>query len=355
MSRAARLGAGTLSDLVRAVAPQLSAELVGADQLARMERISAMFPARLSECIGFECRLSRSNAPVDFMFCVDRSAAELCDTLLPRPVTHPVWGRLRDFFRAWPDACSTLRSVREVWLEFDLGSAADDLPVPSIFFQIAAGFARRETVRALLNQVQVLLGDNASIHSADAGLAACLERLPPTTTAVIFGVLLPRQVNYLRLCVQGLDGDQVLSYLGSVGWAGDRLELQAILDTLAPTVDLLTLDLDVAGAVQPRVGIEYMFKHRSRPANVADWQQVLVALQHVGLCRPGLPEALLRFCTSSVPEHGRGGVQDQSRRVWRRLNHIKVVHSPKADPEAKCYLFARYVEGGQTRVPIETG
>jgi hypothetical protein len=333
--------------------------------LLPVQTVASLFPAQLSDLIGFEFRLGPQDGPVDFMFRVARPAARLCDALVCRLATDPAWSRLSDFFRTWAAPDSMLhQQIGNIWLEFDLDPPAAGPPEPNVFFETEVGFARTTSATSLVNEVLVLLGETTLNHAARQCLRSCLQQVPTGATNVVFGVLLPRQVDFLRVCLLGLNAEQTLCCLSKIGWTGNLSEVRPTLDTLAPTVDCLALNLDVAETVRPQVGVEYTLALRTQPGTYPDWNPALTTLQHLGMCRPGLRDALLRFggwngrgwnASGVGIDAAKSGVQSRRTEIWQRLNHLKVVHAPEAAPEAKCYLFAQELKVGQTGVSTTAG
>ncbi|MFE4971347.1 hypothetical protein ACFRAR_04430 [Kitasatospora sp. NPDC056651] len=343
-----------LSDLVADLAQGLHPDLVPPARLTQTLHTAEHFPRDVSGFVGMECRLDQDTAPVDFMFCVgkaphERAAlAHLADqTYRAADPPRPEWGRLADFATAWTDPAGALyEHIRDVWLEFDLAPADAACPIPpppNVFLDIAPGTARSGAATAPLDEATALLTGTTPDRADRAFLAHCLRSTPPTASGVVLGVLLPRRADHRRLCVQGLTDRQLLDYLDATGWPGRHRDLLPVLQPMARTVDCLTLDLDVTAHAQDRVGIEYMFRSRLRPGTPPPWEQALNRLTALGLCRPQAAAALRRFnaahpAPSAPPD-------EAHTRTWRRLNHLKVVHTPDRPPEAKCYLFARRTKG----------
>ncbi|MFE4512723.1 hypothetical protein ACFRMQ_00795 [Kitasatospora sp. NPDC056783] len=353
--------ADRLSDLVADLTQDLHPDLVPPARLARALHTARHFPRDVSGFVGLECRLGPDTAPVDFMFCVgkaphERAAlAHLAErTHRATGPPHPGWGRLADFATAWTDPAGPLHGhIRDVWLEFDLDptdldptdTAPPTPPPPNVFLDIDPGTARSGAANAPLDEATALLTGTAPDPAHRAFLAHCLRSTPTAASGVVLGVLLPRDADHRRLCVQGLTSRQLLDHLDTTAWPGHHRDLLPVLHPMAPTVDCLTLDLDIAARTQDRLGIEYMFRSRLRPGTPPPWERALNRLTALGLCRPQDADALRQFGTAR-PRPAPGTPPGEARpRTWRRLNHLKVVHTPDRPPEAKCYLFARRTKG----------
>ncbi|MEU8540739.1 hypothetical protein AB0C52_12280 [Streptomyces sp. NPDC048717] len=355
-----------LSGLVADLAAEVEPALLDPARLSQVLRVADQFPRDLSEFVGLECRLNRESAPVDFMFCVGKAAHERAALARSAARAHQAsgdlrsgWGPLAEFAAAWADPASVLHThVRDIWLEFDLDSpdsldspgpldaGAPVPPLPSVFLDIDPGAAHSGAMAGLLDEVSALFAGAWPDPAHRSFLSHCLRATTIRTSRIVLGLLLPRRADYLRVCVQGLTGGRLLDCLDATGWPGRRRDLLPVLTSMAPTVDCLTLDLDVAAGIRPRLGVEYMFHSRLRQGAPPPWGRALNRLSRLGLCRPELAGSLLRFGTSG-PGPGAGdpaGGSPGGAGTWRRLNHLKVVHTPDEPPEAKCYLFARRME-----------
>jgi hypothetical protein len=315
-----------LAGLVAAAAPHLPPQLLGEQALARILRTAGMFPSATSDLIGLECRLGYPRSAVDFMFSARNHLAAL--TTVEQGGSTPPWRGVTRTLRSLASALTaTIPPVRDVWLEFDLVDDAAGLPYPSIFIELSTAEVDPVDVSVFVQHLVTTLRDAPIAPQVRRCLGICLNALPANTSSVMIGVLLSRPVGFVRVCAQGFSSEDVHTYLARVGWSGPWAQLHGALDGLAREVDCLTLDLDVAHSVGPRVGVEYMFRHRAARNYRAPWSGLLTRLQQLGLCDADTRTALLRFCTA------------QSSGMSLRLNHVKVVHAPDTATEAKAYLF----------------
>jgi hypothetical protein len=102
----------------------------------------------------------------------------------------------------------------------------------------------------------------------------------------------------------------------------------------------MLLHLDVAGDVGHRVGIEYVFSRSEQLRGHVAETGFLDHLEALGLCSPAKRSGLSAwagYSTERLPHE-----------LWqsllvRRLNHVKLVLSPDAPPQAKAYLSFHHV------------
>lgn len=350
----------TVSDYLAALAPDLPKELISGSDLANMQRLTTCLPGALTDFLGFECRLQVCGAPADLSLCASvRNRGR--EILGHHPnddfaglESQPVWRRLFDFAALWCTSSSVLCSnVRNVWLEFDLVDPPPTIPIPNILF--GSEHIRADEPREWLTQTALPLLAGSSIpRTLNENLETCIQALPPGTRVFQIGMMFAREVALIRICIRGLRGDQIPNYLDQVGWPGASEELEQTLDTLAPLVDRIDLDLDVGEQVSPKIGLECSFQDKPLPAQEPRWFAFLDYLVDRGLCLESKREALLAY----------PGVADEwsRRKVYpaglltlsallnprlisafsRELHHIKITFRDGHPLEAKAYLSARH-------------
>ncbi|MGK7876618.1 MAG: hypothetical protein AB4426_25990 [Xenococcaceae cyanobacterium] len=119
-----------LSESLDVLLPNLLPTLVCPDKASGLKALASQLAPIL--CGGFECRL-KANAPqVDFQQCIKKEENKM--TLLQEHIAEivsarenaaqPEWSRLQNFLTAWR---SSLESIPEIWLEFDLHTPSKDL------------------------------------------------------------------------------------------------------------------------------------------------------------------------------------------------------------------------------------
>lgn len=359
----------SLEETLRPLAPSMPAELISPKSLSEMAAIARMLPNSVTSFFGFECRLGEAAPRADFLLSAtpDPGGSILAGTsslggLPDRLYQHPIWSHLRAFSARWTTPGSSLHDrVENVWLEFDVEGPAPPVPVPSVFFGPRGGIRRhpRDTSIAPPEEAPYawvtreglapLLGHAVPAH-VEAGLFACLDALPAGAQVFQVGVMLARPAGAVRLCIANIPLDQIDAYLQRIRWPGSAGHLRSQLAFLGPFADFFALDIDVEGAVRPKIGLECYMAGFKQPAQEPRWQALLDALVERGLCVPAKRDALLTWPgyerDESSPDLWPGNLLLASRLLGprvssalsRTLHHIKIGHEPGRPLEAKAYL-----------------
>jgi len=347
--------AHALDEYLRLAEPHLPLPLVSAEARAHIERIARLLPPVSAS--GFECRLGQAEALADFgvrLIATDGSRAVLAgregaDFTLPASLReHPLWERLRRFGARWDEPGTLLgEEIRDVFLEFDVVGAPPEVPIPSFFIEYVDAAHRR--LEALEESLALLWGEPLA-PAVRERVVACLEALPPGARVSAVGAMFSRRFDGVRLCFHGLSPDTLPDYLGRIGWPGDRAGLEALLAGVADRVERLVLCLGVGATVLPKVGVECHQAERLQEPDGARWSLLLERLVEQGLCLPPERDALLSWLGNtharSRPEALPGNLRARAEAIgsqavpvfMRRINHIKLVHSPGEPPEAKAYF-----------------
>lgn len=319
----------------------------------RLASLAARLPAPLSAHLYLECRLSEEAAHTDLILQVLESGREILARENPvLLVGHGDasgaggWDRLERFCRCWGNPSSELfGAVDSLWLEFDdrgAELAVGALPVPGVFLELSrplrtASADPAEHSRRLLRHLGTLLNRAPASASSDA-LARCLRHLPEGARLAYLGSF-PERGAALRLCLAGLSGASIPTYLTEVGWAGDPRALWRSLSPLHDAAPVGLLHLDIEDRVLPRVGFEHTFARRpQRNGRIAE-QDFLAELVLCGLCTEER-----RIALESVPGWESAALAHQ---LWpsvilRRINHVKTVYVAEHLKEAKAYLSLQH-------------
>lgn len=355
--------ANSLTEYLDLVQPFVSDQLIDAAHWAAIAAVAQWLPSPITNFFGFECRLGNPTPQADFLLSVGAGepgqrilAAQSPRYPLPSELLErPVWQQVRTFTQAWLEERSPLHAnVSNLWLEFDVDELAPAPPVPSCFFgSPTLRAATPETTerpdwvtQAAIAPLQGRGVDPALAAQVYRGLAA----LPPEAHVFQVGLMLPRQVNWVRLCLRHLSPPQLLSYLRQLDWPGDLAPLQAQLTPLAERTDRIDLDLDIGpSGLSPKLGLECYL--RQQPSTEPRWPAFLDFLVAGGLCLPQKRDALLHY-----PGYVR---ETDHRQQWpphllrlmaylgsryegvffRGLHHIKLVYQPDQMTEAKAYCW----------------
>jgi hypothetical protein len=361
--------AATVADALRVAAGAgFPAGLFSAAGLARVEAAAGRLPGPLTSTFGFEVALDQAAGGADLAVAVTglhggrEMLAGLCrpDSPLPRS-DDPAWAAVGALCQAWAVPGSALDAgLHNVALEFDLPEGQDGLPPPNVFLGARTGILPPRPAHPgqlelpvvgseawLLDTALPLLGRELSPGRRDA-LVRCFEALPAGSRAFQVGVMLARPVEALRVCVLGLDYEKVAPFLGRIGWPGDLAELDMRLGALAVNAETVILDVDVAEAVLPTLGLECFAAEDGDQDHLQRWARFLDPLVRGGLCRPERRRALLEWPlmlreseAPSWPRHLREASEFVGEAVEgtlvRGLNHVKLAWRP-GTLQAKGYL-----------------
>jgi hypothetical protein len=366
-------GAATVGDALRVAAgPGFPAGLFSAGGLARIEAAADRLPGRLTSTFGFEIALGQAAGGADLAVAVTglHGGREILarlsrhDSPSPRP-DDPAWAAVGALCQAWAVPGSALDAeLHNVALEFDLPEGEDGLPPPNVFLGARTGILPPPpshpgqlelpvvgSAAWLLDTALPLLGRDLSPGRRDA-LARCFEALPASSRAFQVGVMLARPVEALRVCVLGLDCEKLAPYLGRIGWPGDLDELDLRLGALAANAETVIVDLDVAEAVLPSLGVECFAAEDGDQDVVQRWARFLNPLVEAGLCRPERRQALLEWPlmireseAPTWPRHLREASEFVGEAVEgtlvRAVNHVKLAWRPGM-LQAKGYLRVQH-------------
>ena len=351
-----------------AVAPHISSDLISPEAVSNIRHIAAWLPGALTDFFGFECRLGISEPSADFLVCCRAShgGREVLNHERPErdlPVffeNHPVWQRIRCFSAEWSNPQSPLFDrVYNMWLEFDVEGAPPSVPVPSAFIGPEnlqpvepAGESSEMPAQCTWltdSALPLLLGAELD-PASQRQIARCLNFLPFGARIFQVGLMLARASLITRLCVRGVSTTQIIEYLRALDYDTSDGQLRGLVNVLAPLVERIDLDMDVADRVLPKIGLECYFA-----ADVAAIRQFLNHLVSCGLSTRAKAEAL---------ELWRGMAHERlSPEIWPRdlltlsgflggrvhsvfarwLHHVKIVYQPGLPLEAKAYLAVHHL------------
>lgn|SRR6185369_15932698 len=316
------------SDWLAVAGPRLTEPLFQPVAVSRIEFLAPHLPG---DCAGvLEARLSPGSSVVDFSVRLlePSQAGGLAEHMQP--------SHLRDFLRLWAEPGGPFRPLSAVWLEFDLDSEPQGLPVPTVCAKLLPETAAEWILDCLLPALH-----GRPLGSAERGcVARCLAAIPPSATLLYAFSLLSRgSGDTLRLEIAGLDSGGILGYLRTVApetlpWASEGTALLA-------GAERLHLSFDIGDNILPRIGIEGSFARL--PHREPGWRQLFDRLVDRGLCTAEKRDAALAWAGYdsfwTAPDRWPAAPQAVASHCVRSLSHVKVVCRPDREPEAKVYLM----------------
>jgi cyclopropane fatty-acyl-phospholipid synthase-like methyltransferase len=297
---------------------------------------------------GFECCLGEDGNHADFAVRLSqRDLAGLPELAALPPGQRGVWARVHALATAWSRTPNSAiaASATKLWLEYDIDDR-DEAPAPSVF--VGLGKAP-ERARACAAATLELLLDEGPAAAAKAWVARCFDALPSSARVAFVGVLLPRPGQLVNLNIIALPNEGIAPLLAALDWPGDREEVAALAHDLGAHCDRLALSLSFdprAGAPVGRIGLECFV---DRPVSLPVWARMLDHFVELGLCTPRKRDATLAWAGVSPVDPSRPDdsnlakvaalLGDQVMAAFtRRLNHLKLSHTPGRAPNLKAYF-----------------
>jgi hypothetical protein len=307
--------------------------------------VAEMLPAALTDCVYLEQWLRGTR--LDLIIRVGDGGRDLLvdHRLEQSALGHALrasaaWRRVSAAAHRWHTDDGAWRSVSALWLEFDLDAAPRDgtVPEPRVFIDFTADAAARpsaaERHQLAIDVLKPFVGETGVTDRAARALRRLIAALPSAARLWSLGVA--HDARTIRVCIAGLAHGRLTEYLRAVRWPGNLDDLDA--HVLGPFDDgppIALVNLDVAGALLPRIGVEYLFDRRSQRGGVLREDAFLERLVERGLCD--------RTHTGSLRAWPRQSSALLPHAIWysrlvRRVNHVKVVYGGGEAIAAKAYL-----------------
>jgi hypothetical protein len=296
--------------------------------------IASRWPFEVASVAGAECRLAHGRGEVDWAFCVagDRARERLSDALAACPEPCDSAGAdagVRRFLTAWSRRGTSLHAgVPSVWLEFDHDPLARGDAIPFVTFKIdeqLAGGRDAGALRSVLAQALDLLGGDATRRaSAIVELSSCL----PDGARLLHIATLPHRRSTATRVILSVPTAEIGAAASRLGWDGDPAGLEAGIRGLWGDTGMLSIGVDVAERVGPRLAVECYLP--TSPLEDPRWMVLLDGLVAMDACTSDKRDALCAWPS-------RDDETSEARRIARQLL-VKLVFDPDGLREAKAYL-----------------
>ncbi len=346
---------GNLADTLGIVSdPHLPAQLLSGQHNEAVRRVAATLPARLTECLLYECRLQESAPAADLSLCVrgDQGVELLsgAEEWLPQGhVNAPGWQRLLRFCEFWQSS----DRIDEVWLEFDVVGSGGVVPEPMAFFLPKNNsLCRGADVTWVMKGLETLSG--APISAASQKMVErCVRALPkpgyfggvPSGCQVYaIATMQGRAASPIRLVISNMKRHNLLLYLREIGWPGNREILRQLLEWLpGPSA----INIDITDRVGPRLGLDC---HACGSFGAGCDRNFIMQLVERGYCLAEKREGVVDFhgwassegqveeWPTHLAEQLASGDIEKASLFCRYLNHIKVDIGSDQEIQAKAYM-----------------
>lgn len=335
----------SLQDYLNLVVPYLSDVLVSPQQLNYIQPLAKLLPP-LSPAL-LECRLADDQPQVDLSVGVQPMKMAIAPSLL----SYPFWQQLEQFCKNWTTADSLPHeTVEDIWLEFDLDGATDQLTVACWFFSLRGEVFKNKDAAALSKLIQIVscLQNHPLDEQRAAVINKCVKALPDGVGISQIGAMRSRLGEPLRLNVSGLSTATIPPYLAQIQGQELQPEFHQMMNLVEHLSDRLVLCFDVEEQVGSRIGLECYF--HQQPKKEPRWREFLDLLVAMQCCTQSKRDALLQW-PGLIQQKDTKELWPVNLRAfdswisqgnisvfWRTINHLKLVYQPNRPLEAKAYL-----------------
>jgi hypothetical protein len=320
----------SMRSLLPALTPHAS-KLVGPAALTRLDRLASGLPP-IGSCGAFELHLGSGEERTDLLVFSDGQGGR---RELARSLDTPLLAgsALRSLLEEWTLPGGPLNAMTShLWLEYDLPEGKESR-LPMVYFGLL-GLQPAE-LGDLAERIRQLLAGRAASPAQRRTLETCMRSLPADGQVTFLAdPYLSRDVREVRIIAQ-LPREQAWPWLARIGWPGDRELWELATSTFTSRQRYISLYLDVADTVGPRLGVESAFP----TAEVARelWEGSAERLVDLGIMTGEESAAVLAWAgaeTVDLPGH------EALLRIGRSLS-FKLVLDARGAISAKGYLAFR--------------
>jgi len=343
MALSEQLNTSSMASYLAIVAPYLGECIADRERLSRIEAIASVLP--LCSIGGLEVRLADQQPCVDFFV----RLPYLNPKLPTRYLSSPIWQGIQSICGGMAGGSGVFHEqVARIFLEFDLDEPPPSVPIPGMFLELNTDQPFRPA-ELLLNVQSVGLPCHHSVAQL-ANIERCLAGLPKGAQVAHLGMMLSRPGKAVRLVIQHMPLENIVTYLHSLGWQDPTNGLAEILGDLSYYTDALAmLDIDVGDDISPKVGVE-LYLRSGEMENLPRWKTFFDYLVTRKLASGSKTNSMLAWPgftqeggkTSAWSENLAFGdtlLRGVARSLfWRNINHVKLAYQPGLQMELKAYL-----------------
>ncbi len=334
----------SLTDYFRLVSPYISDVLVDPQQLSLIQKVAELLPP-ISPVL-LECRLEAGQPQVDLSVGLRPMKLPIRQSLL----SYPFWQQVQSFCQDWTRVNSLpYDTVEDMWLEFDLDGAEDNLIQGSWFLSLRTEVFQDKNAGALSKFREIVSYATGAQMDTRLGLVdQCINALPQGAGINQIGAMRSRLGEPLRLNVSGLSTQAIPGYLAEIQSEPVTADLAEIINLIGHLSDRLVLCFDVEEKIGSRIGLEcYLDKQPKKEPRWAEFLDVLVGMK---CCTREKRDHLLEWPglihQKDSPELWPMNLRQMNSLItpgtasvfWRTINHLKLVYQPGRYLESKAYL-----------------
>jgi hypothetical protein len=349
----------SLTDYIKVIESTLHHDLISSGYLSGIKSITDIFPPQITSMFGFECRLGDDNPRADLAFSILPEMAPVLENIHNE---HGFWPE-ND---TWKGVSTIIHCLEEpglkdviglLWLEFDMETHGKEILAPGVFISFERYLRHNRLKRSKEYTLQQVLSASARVFSSLRGrdffatigpaFAEVLRVVPEHAMVFQVGTMVSRPGDYIRLCIQNMSPEEIITFLETMKWPGSSEELHTLLCTLSDFSGDIVLALDLGKGILPKVGIEISFAEDKMPKGEPTWKGFLNYLVDEKLSTQNKADALLTYPGYILENPDRDfwplNLQNASL-FWgksifiNRLDHFKIAYQKECPLEAKVYL-----------------
>lgn len=317
------------------VFPYLSETLVPRDQRERILKFAELLPQDLPLfSFGFEKVADSPINEVDVGLVLDIPSLDLgslresfrIENLDPSLQKNGAWRRLSSLLeKAANEQLLQKLKIRQLWLEFDVGTDKSWPPSPNILPTCYLGCDPKNVISGLefLRSKKTSPSISEMVHCA-AGYGL---------SGHAFGCMLARNDEWVKIAFCPLSLKSFERFLRDISYLYPIQRLRNLIEKIAPLVDFMQIQIDAMQAPSPKIGIECLFNEIT--FEFSRWEPLVKLLISEGLMLDEEKAAI-----SSWVGGTRYFLNDEPKLILRHLSHIKIVYHHEKPLKAKLYWGA---------------
>jgi hypothetical protein len=251
-------------DVMAAVEPWISSELLSPARLERCRTVAASLPRAMSSYY-LECRLDADDQ-VDFLTLTKHPrASRLFAESLGEAARSSPWRETLALFEDWCDGAPDLSEVPFFWLEYDIDRRfRPDAPLASPGFCLEAEYLTRFTrsplvepqrMRRIATAALSRLLDPERARRSQGMLERCIDALPRGGSLIHLSAMLAREPSKLKLYL-AIPRSKMFDYLGHIGWRGSAEAVRELLATTHASFEhTVYVDVSLGDEVDDLLGL----------------------------------------------------------------------------------------------------